>query len=830
MAGDFRRGKPQILGAARGITSRLTSMFSGVAASLGMMAGAGAFVQLLRGGEDFNRKMRNSLAIMGDVSGAMQGEMKQAAYAAASATQFGAGQAAEAYFFLASAGLDAKQSIAAMPQVAMFAQAGMFDLARATDLATDAQSALGMTVKDSQQNLTNMKRVTDVLVKANTLANASVEQFSLAITTKAGAAARVVGKDIEELTAVLAAFADQGMKGQEAGTAINIVFRDLQTKAIQNKDAFREHGIAVFDDAGKMRNMADVVAELEKALAGMSDEQKKLTLAQLGFADKSMIFLQTLLGTSDKIRNYEKELRKAGGTTKAVADKQMTPLQKATAKLGASVTELSASIMKTLGPIIGRVFGGIVSLLGAVRRGAEIVVRFFTEGFGRVILLGGSVVAILLAVKVAATGLGIVLSAAFTVATGPIGAVILLMTALGAVIVETTGKGNTFGEKMKDVFENKVPKFIETLKFTFRNFGAIAELAIINLVQTALELFPQLDAPLVHAASVFIGAWAGVKAFFENFVVSVIGGLLEIKNMAVAVWVGMKAAWESMRGGDFKGAASAFGQAFIETLAKQKDVEAPNIYKAVKDSYTEAQGEMAKALEQVGGFGGALAARKQTLLDRIAGDELKRTKASKKAGEKEAAEAAEAKPVMKLGVSPPVGESFLGAGRFGFADFGKRIQDAMLKRDDPQKQIAKNTAKTAAGVAGVKKAISDSTRGFAGGKGGEGRFPKDDQTYEEAVASGAVEPWVVEDVKREVEEAVAGVRDTRQALKDARAFADTLSQSTRESKVKDVQKTLADALARNTKAVDTNTKESRVEDIKRALADALARNTGAVLD
>ena len=32
----------------------------------------------------------------------------------------------------------------------------MFDMALATDLATDSQSALGLTVKDAEQNLTNL--------------------------------------------------------------------------------------------------------------------------------------------------------------------------------------------------------------------------------------------------------------------------------------------------------------------------------------------------------------------------------------------------------------------------------------------------------------------------------------------------------------------------------------------------------------------------------------------------------------------------------------------------------------------------------------------------
>jgi len=211
-----------------------------------------------------------------------------------------------------------------MPKVAQFAQAGMFDMARATDLLTDAQSALGLTIRDDAiANMEEMVRVSDVLVRANTLANASVEQFSVALTTKSGAALRALNKDMEEGVAVLAAFADQGIKGELAGTQLSIVLRDLTTKAIKNKAEFEAMGLQVFDTEGNMRNLGDIIANLEDVLVGMSDETQKATLLQAGFSDKSLASIQALLGTSDAIKRYETELRAASGTTEEIADKQL---------------------------------------------------------------------------------------------------------------------------------------------------------------------------------------------------------------------------------------------------------------------------------------------------------------------------------------------------------------------------------------------------------------------------------------------------------------------------------------------------------------------------
>jgi TP901 family phage tail tape measure protein len=316
----------QLSGAVDEANSRLSKLGSvvGVAAKAVGAGLAALGAVAVREFAKFDAAMQKSIAIMGDVSDTLRKDMSDAARQVAKTTTFSAEQAAESYFFLASAGLDAAASIAAMPKVAAFAQAGMFDMALATDLLTDAQSALGMVIRDDAvANMEQMVRLSDVLVKANTLANASVEQFSTALTTKAGAALRAVNKDVEEGVAVLAAFADQGIKGELAGTQFSIVMRDLTTKALANGEAFRRFNVRVFDAEGNMRNMADIVSDLEGALDGMSDATAKATLLQLGFSDKSLGALMALMGTSEQIRIYEAALRDAGGTTDEIAKKQL---------------------------------------------------------------------------------------------------------------------------------------------------------------------------------------------------------------------------------------------------------------------------------------------------------------------------------------------------------------------------------------------------------------------------------------------------------------------------------------------------------------------------
>jgi len=360
--GKLNRDVKKSRGIIKGFVGQTTKLLGVLGGAAGVTAVIGKAAMSF---ESLNRSMNRSLAIMGNVADSMRKDMKDAAIEVSRVTNASANQSADAYFFLASAGLDAAQSLKALPLVARFAQAGNFDLATATDLLTDAQSALGLTVKNTVANMQNMISVSDVLVKANTLANASVQQFSESLTNKAGAALRLVGKDIEEGVAVLAAYADQGKKGAEAGTGFSIVLRDLQTKAIRFSDEFAKARVRVFDASGEMRNMADIISDLENRMEGLSDKAKKNFLLGLGFSDKSVAFVAMLVGVSDKIREYEKALRSAGGTTAEVADKMLTPLEKSLNNLSASFAELG----DTMAPV--------VNALARIADDAATIVGFF---------------------------------------------------------------------------------------------------------------------------------------------------------------------------------------------------------------------------------------------------------------------------------------------------------------------------------------------------------------------------------------------------------------------------------------------------------------------
>lgn len=355
------------MGGAANMLKKFGGIAAVTAASLVVLRKAFEFG---RATEEFNQALASSMAIMGDVSDVMRHKLVTNAHEVAFNTKFSVKETAAAYYYLISAGLDVERSIAALPQVALFAQAGMFDLATATELATDAQSSLGLKVDDATQNLANLKRVTDVLVAANSMADASAREFAEAFAIS-GSSLRLANKDIEEGISVLAVFADQGLKGAEAGTKLNIVLRDLQTKAFRSAKEFENAGIKVFNAAGEMRNMADIIEDIDKVLSKLTPKAGKKLLLDLGFTDKSVLAVQMLLGFSDELREYEERARAAGGITKEVADNQLPPFTKGWGKLKDAMARLHMPWMTVVLRDIGTVLATIGKVITWVAKAYE---------------------------------------------------------------------------------------------------------------------------------------------------------------------------------------------------------------------------------------------------------------------------------------------------------------------------------------------------------------------------------------------------------------------------------------------------------------------------
>lgn len=355
-------------------TERETEKLSGTAqAALGNLAAnaardianavAGAFKTaaeyVVETGSAFEASMSQVAATMGITSAADEyGVLSAAAKEMGATTKYSATQAGEALNYLALAGYDAQKSVEALPVVLNTAAAGGIDLAYASDMITDSMSALGLQTNE-------LAGFSDKLAKTSQKSNTSVAQLGEAILTVGGTAKSLSG-GVEELDTMLGLIADNGIKGAEGGTALRNIILSLSAPTDTAAAALENLGIKVFDDEGKMRDLADVFGELDSALAPLTEQKKTQALSDI-FNKVDLKAVNALLGTTsqrfEELRGYISDCDGAAEQMAKTMDDNfkgdITIMQSALEAVGVTAFEKFSEPLRTSVQEVTGIFGDL---------------------------------------------------------------------------------------------------------------------------------------------------------------------------------------------------------------------------------------------------------------------------------------------------------------------------------------------------------------------------------------------------------------------------------------------------------------------------------------
>lgn len=260
-------------------------------------------------------------------------------------TKYSASEAGEALNYLALAGYNAQKSAETLPKVLDLAAAGSMDLAYASDLVTDSMAALNMETSQLDNYIDQMARTSQ---KSNT----SVAQLGEATLVCAGAVS-LSGQKIETMNAELGVLANNGIKGAEGGTHYRNVITSLLAPTDKAAIAIKDLGLKVSDSHGNMRDMNDIMIDLNAAMADMSSTEKTQMLNRI-FNKTDIAAVNALLkGTGDEFDNLYAEINDCSGAAKNMADTmnnhlkgKVTILKSALEGLGISAYEIFDDTMK----------------------------------------------------------------------------------------------------------------------------------------------------------------------------------------------------------------------------------------------------------------------------------------------------------------------------------------------------------------------------------------------------------------------------------------------------------------------------------------------------
>lgn len=513
--------------ASVGVATKFESAMSQVAATMGITT-----EQIKNGNKDFENLQKTALNM-------------------GATTKYTASEAAEGLNILAQAGLSADESIKAIPTVLSLASAGAMSLDSAATYVTASVKGFG-------DSMDNAQKYADLMAKGATLANTDVRGLGEALSG-VSATANNYKQSVDSTTLSLLRLAEQNITGGEASTMLARAMADIYTPTSKAKKALDELGISAYDGSGKARDFNDIVDELSKAFAGMSDEEANATKNQIFTTYGMNAFNKMTAATTETVDKFKTGLKDATGSAAQQAETQLDNLKGSLTLLQSALEGAGIVIGQRLTPYIRKLADGInvlvtkfnnltdaqqdmivkiglvVAAIGPVMLIMSKLFKFVSMAVTAFKTFGTTLQTIKASIDLVRAGYaglamqmgGIPaiissLMAGFSGMLVPVLSVVAVIGVLVAAFVTLWKTNETFRNKIVSVFDEvktKIGESINNIKETLSNLN-IDFSGVINVLKSLWIGFCNIIAPL------FTNAFQGVATVMES-VMTIIEGIVQ---------------------------------------------------------------------------------------------------------------------------------------------------------------------------------------------------------------------------------------------------------------------------------------------------------------
>jgi TP901 family phage tail tape measure protein len=539
----LNRGMNRIGGAAKRGALVAGAAFTGLGVVIGGM---------IKTGMQFEQTITNAAAkFPGQIRKGTEAfkQLEAAAAKVGAETEFTASQSAEALNFLAMAGFNAEQAIAALPGVVDLATAAQVDLGTATDIATDSLGAFGLATKDPIQGAKNLARVNDVLAKTSTTANTSIEDLFEAVKD-AAPVATAAGQSLETFGALAGTMANAGIKGSKAGTTLKNTFLALSAPTGKAAAALKNLNVKTVDSQGNMRDSITILGELKTALQDKGTAERAAALDAI-FGKRAIAGVNVLLDAGEEqLRAYRTQLENSGGAAKDMAATMRGTTQGSLNSLKSAVEGVSIALFQqTKGPLKEAIDSAtkwtrankdvIGTKLGDFVEGVGTALAFLIKFRKPIGILIGVLATLVIGLKIFTA---VMTAVNLVMAANPIVLIVLAVLALTAVFVGIIVYMTKFKDKFNElgaVAQTAISVILVAIGSIFGPIGIIIALVVIIRAKWGV-LGPFFQRLWASIKAFFIATWEFIKAIpgrVADFFISVWEG---IPGFFAAVWEGVK--------------------------------------------------------------------------------------------------------------------------------------------------------------------------------------------------------------------------------------------------------------------------------------------------
>ncbi|GKJ44175.1 phage tail tape measure protein [Klebsiella variicola] len=347
--------------------------------------------QTLHVGYDFDAMMSKTQAVtrIQDKNDPAMTALRQQARTLPLQSKFTDLQVAEGQYFLGRTGYSAKQIQGAMPGMLNLAAAGDIDLGTTADIASNIQTAMGIPAE-------KMDHVADVLTALFTRNNVDIPMLGESLKYSAGVG-REYGQSLETISAATAMLGSAGIQGSQAGTTMRSILSRIGTSK-----AVADLGVNTKDRAGNMRDMVDILRDINKKTAGMGNVERgqifKNIAGQYAVTGFGVLMHAAGDGSLEKMRGapgeYDGEAARVSKTMLDNMAGDMTMLHAALENISVELFEKNNGWLRDLTKSIGGVLHGVAEFLKAHPQVSKAIVIIGAAVAGATVLFGGLMFAV----------------------------------------------------------------------------------------------------------------------------------------------------------------------------------------------------------------------------------------------------------------------------------------------------------------------------------------------------------------------------------------------------------------------------------------------------
>lgn len=439
-------------------TNAINTLAAALAAA-GVSRALGEIADVLKECVSASAGFEEAMSAVKALSGANAAEFQQLSEMAkqmGETTKYTAAESAEAFQYMALAGWNTEEMLEGIAPILNLASAANMDLARASDIVTDYLTAFGLTAADSTA-------FADKMAYAMANSNTSADQLGEAYKGCA-ATAESMGYSVEDTTAALMVMANAGVKGGEAGTALNAIMTRLATDTKDCASTLAEYGVNVYDAQGNMQSLSSILQGVSQVWGTLTDEQQA-NLAKSIAGTNHYADLQTIMKgcseaaqeTGKSFTDYAAALETCSGSAEEMAGTMLDNLNGKMTLMNSALDSLKISIGNALMPVLGELAdAGADGFSWASKFVDENpwLVQAITGAVGAVALLAGGLTAyaaVTAAAKAVQDALNLSMSLCPAVAiAAAIGALVVVVGSWVASLDDADENTKAFTESLKE--------------------------------------------------------------------------------------------------------------------------------------------------------------------------------------------------------------------------------------------------------------------------------------------------------------------------------------------------------------------------------------------